>query len=117
MKRIAVATEKDVVSGHFGLCEDFMYYTTDGGHITKIERFPNPGHRPCELPEKVVAQGADIIISGKLGKAAAEIFEHMGVKVIIGAEGETREVVDAYIHGDLESKGEYCDAWTCEFFS
>ena len=117
MKRIVVAADKDVVSGHFGLSDDFMYFSTDGEKITKIERFPNPGHRPCELPEKIIEHGADIIIAGKLGKAAAEIFEKKGVQVIIGAEGETREVVDSYIHGDLLSHGEYCDAWTCEFFS
>jgi predicted Fe-Mo cluster-binding NifX family protein len=118
MKRIAVAAEKDVVSDHFGLCEDFLYYNTDGEKITKIERFHNPGHRPCELPEEVIAHGGiDTIISGKLGKEAARIFQDKGVEVIIGAEGEAREIVDSYIHGKLHSEGEFCDAWTCEFFS
>ncbi len=117
MKRIAVATEKDVVSDHFGLCEDFVFFNTDNGKITKIEKFANPGHVPCELPEKIMAKGADTIISGKLGKTAAEIFKMHGVDVITGAAGETREVVDAYIHGDLKSTGEFCDAWSCEFLS
>jgi predicted Fe-Mo cluster-binding NifX family protein len=117
MKRIAVAAEKDVVSGHFGLCEDFLFYNTEDGKITKIEKFDNPGHRPCELPEKIIDKGVDTIISGKLGKAAAEIFQKRGVNVVIGATGEAREVVDQYIHGNLHSEGDFCDAWTCEFFS
>lgn len=119
MKRIAVAAEKDVVSGHFGLCEDFLYYNTDGEKITKIERFHNPGHRPCELPETVMTHGGriDTIIVGRLGKEAAKIFKDKGVEIILGAEGETRKIVDEYIHGELHSEGDYCDAWTCEFFS
>jgi predicted Fe-Mo cluster-binding NifX family protein len=40
-----------------------------------------------------------------------------GVEVVVGASGEAREVVDAYIHGDLKSTGELCDAWNCEFLS
>ncbi|HLW22017.1 MAG TPA: NifB/NifX family molybdenum-iron cluster-binding protein [Sphaerochaetaceae bacterium] len=117
MKRIAVAAEKDVVSDHFGLCEDFMFFNTENGKITKIEKLVNPGHVPCELPEKIIANGADTIISGNLGKNAANIFKMNGVEVVVGASGEAREVVDAYIHGDLKSTGELCDAWNCEFLS
>ncbi len=119
MKRIAVAAEKNVVSDHFGLSEDFIYYDTDGEKITKVERFHNPGHRPSELPEKIIEHGGkiDTIISGKLGREAAKIFEHEGVEIIIGAKGDTRNIVDSYISGKLHSKGEFCDAWMCEFFS
>jgi predicted Fe-Mo cluster-binding NifX family protein len=119
MKRIAVAAEKNVVSDHFGLSEDFIYYDTDGVKVTKIERFHNPGHRPSELPEKIIAHGGkiDTIISGKIGKEAAKIFQNEEVEIIIGAKGETSEVVDSYIKGTLHSEGEFCDAWMCEFFS
>ncbi len=117
MKRIAVAAEKDVVSGHFGFCEDFMFFNTEDGKITKIEKFANPGHVPCELPDTIIAKGATTIITGNLGREAAKKFEKQGVEVVIGVTGETREVVDAYIHGHLHSQGEYCDAWNCEFLS
>jgi len=118
MKRIAVAAEKSEVSGHFGLSEDFIYYDTDGKNITKVERFPNPGHRPCELPEKIISHGGNIdtVISGKLGKEAAKIFQDKGVEIIIGAKGEVKQIIDSYLSGDLHSTGEFCDAWTCEFF-
>ena len=119
MKRIAVAAEKNEVSEHFGLSEDFIYYDTDGEKIIKVERFHNPGHRPSELPEKIINHGRkiDTVISGRLGNEAAKIFMHDGVEIIIGAKGDIAKTVDSYLHGSLHSEGEFCDAWTCEFFS
>ncbi|MGI6433712.1 MAG: NifB/NifX family molybdenum-iron cluster-binding protein [Sphaerochaetaceae bacterium] len=116
MKRIAVAVEKDVVSGHFGLCENFLLFDTKEGHICKIEKFKNPGHRPCELPEFVQHTGANILITGRMGKAAADEFKKLDIPYIIGAQGEARAVVDAFLSGKLLSSGELCDAWGCEFF-
>lgn len=116
MKRIAVAAEQDVVSNHFGLCENFLIFSTEDGKIRKIEKVANPGHLPCELPEFVSHVGADVVITGSMGKSAASQFALLHIPYVIGAKGEARAAVDAFIHGDLESKGELCDAWTCEFF-
>lgn len=116
MARIAVAVDKDVVSSHFGLCENFLIFNTDDGHISKIEKVANPGHKPCELPEFIEHMGADLIISGNMGKSAATRFRLMHIPIIIGAKGEARAAVVSYLDGKLESSGELCDAWSCEFF-
>ncbi|MDC7246702.1 MAG: NifB/NifX family molybdenum-iron cluster-binding protein [Sphaerochaetaceae bacterium] len=118
MRRIAVAADNNTVSGHFGLSEEFIYFDTEGETVTNIERVHNPGHRPTELPEKVMDHKGkiDTIIAGRLGKEAAKIFEREGVEIIIGAEGEPEHIIDSYIRGELHSKGEFCDAWMCEFF-
>lgn len=116
MKRIAVAADKDVVSSHFGLCENFLVFDTDEGKIQKIEKIANPGHKPCELPEFIEDLGAEMIIAGNMGKSAASRFRLMHIPFIIGAKGEARAAVVSYLDGNLNSTGELCDAWTCEFF-
>jgi predicted Fe-Mo cluster-binding NifX family protein len=116
MKKIAVAVDRDFVSSHFGLCENFLIFNTEGGKISKIEKIANPGHRPCELPEFVSSIGADIIITGNMGKTAASRFNLLHIPYVIGAEGEARAAVVSFLEGSLISSGELCDAWTCEFF-
>ncbi len=116
MKRIAVAVDKDVVSSHFGLCENFLVFETDEGKICKIEKFAKPGHKPCELPEFVEDVGAEVIITGNMGKTAASRFKLMHIPYFIGVKGEAKSAVLSYLNGDLTSTGELCDAWTCEFF-
>ncbi|MGI6467181.1 MAG: NifB/NifX family molybdenum-iron cluster-binding protein [Sphaerochaetaceae bacterium] len=116
MKRIAVAVDKDVVSAHFGLCEKFLVYETDGDKIHKIEKIKNPGHKPCTLPKFIKEIGADLLITGNMGKTAASNCVLLHIPYIIGAEGEARAAVSNYLCGNLESQGELCDAWTCEFF-
>jgi len=116
MKKIAVASEGSRVSDHFGLCKDFMIYSVDGARINHVEMIANPGHKPCELPEFVETTGATTLITGSMGKAAAENFHRMGIEVILGVKGESEQVVQTYLKGELESTGNLCDSWICEFF-
>ncbi len=116
MKTIAVATDNNSISEHFGLCEKFVFFTTDGKKITKTENIPNPGHRPCELPNYIKEAGATVIISGAMGTTAAANCENIGVDVIVGAAGDIKAAVQSFLTGNLVSTGELCDAWTCEFF-
>lgn len=116
MKVIAVATDNSMVSEHFGLCEKFVFFETEGKKISKIEKVPNPGHRPCELPEFVAKTGAHVIIAGNMGNTAAENCKTIGLDVIVGASGDVEAAVQALLKGQLVSTEEFCDAWTCEFF-
>ena len=53
-------------------------------------------------------RGAEVIISGGMGGGAVDIFNERGVEVIVGAEGDAREAVEAYLKGELESTGSIC---------
>lgn len=116
MKTIAVATDNNIISEHFGLCERFVFFKTDGNTITQIEKIPNPGHRPCELPDYIGKAGANVIIVGGMGTTAAANCKNIGIDVIIGASGDAEEAVQSFLKGQLVSSGELCDAWTCAFF-
>ena len=50
MLKIAVASDRGMVTGHFGHCEGFMFFDTDNKQIIKSETIANPGHRPGFCP-------------------------------------------------------------------
>jgi predicted Fe-Mo cluster-binding NifX family protein len=60
--KIAVACEKEIVTEHFGHCENFNIYETDGNKIVKSESVKNPGHRPGFLPNFLNDMGVNVII-------------------------------------------------------
>lgn len=106
--RIAVASNGTQVTGHFGHCENFIFFDIEDGKIVKEESIPNPGHRPGFLPNFLADNGVEVIISGGMGGGAIDIFNERNVEVIIGAVGESRENVEKYIAGQLESTGSVC---------
>lgn len=116
MRKIAVASEGNAVSEHFGFCKDFTIFSVEGSHIEQSESIANPGHKPCVLPEFIISNKVDTIIAGNMGKAAVEKFQGQGITVILGAKGETKDAVERFLQGDLVSNNTSCTSWICEFF-
>ncbi len=108
MRKIAVASERKMVTGHFGHCENFMIFDTEDGKIIKSESVPNPGHRPGFLPVFLSDLGVNVIISGGMGGGAIDIFNSKNIEVITGASGSAEDAAKSYIAGELESTGSVC---------
>ncbi|NLP46478.1 MAG: dinitrogenase iron-molybdenum cofactor [Epulopiscium sp.] len=106
--KIAVASEKNQVTQHFGHCENFNIFDIEGDQIVKNESIPNPGHKPGFLPNFLNDIGIDVIISGGMGGGAVEIFNEKGIEVITGAQGDAKESVELYLQGKLKSTGSIC---------
>jgi predicted Fe-Mo cluster-binding NifX family protein len=106
--KIAIASDNGLVTGHFGHCEEFLIYDIESGEIVNREKIPNPGHVPGFLPKFLNEQGVNLIISGGMGSGAVDIFNSLGIEVVIGARGKVEEVVSAYLAGKLESTGSIC---------
>lgn len=106
--KIAVASDKGQVTGHFGHCETFEVFDSENGKIVKEESIPNPGHKPGFLPNFLNDKGINTIISGGMGGAAVDIFNEHNIEVIIGAKGDAKESAKAYLNGDLKSTGSVC---------
>ena len=106
--RIAVASNGTQVTGHFGHCENFIFFDVEGGKIVKEESVANPGHKPGFLPNFLADNGAEVVISGGMGGGAVDIFNERNVEVIIGAVGDSRENVEKYLAGELKSTGSVC---------
>ncbi len=108
MLKVAVASERKQVCGHFGHCESFEVFETENGKIIKQESVANPGHRPGFLPNYLHELGVNTIISGGMGGGAVEIFNEHNIEVIIGARGASEEAVKEYLAGNLASTGSVC---------
>lgn len=108
MLKVAVACENKMVCGHFGHCETFEVYETENGKIVNQESIPNPGHRPGFLPNFLHEIGVNTIISGGMGGGAVDIFNGHNIEVILGAQGDSRRVVEEYLAGNLPSTGSVC---------
>lgn len=106
--RIAVAAMGNEVAQHFGHCENFILFDAENGKITSENSIPNPGHRPGFLPNFLADKGAEVIIAGGMGGGAVDIFNERNVEVIVGAQGNAREAVEAYLKGELVSTGSIC---------
>ncbi len=108
MIKIAVASENKMVTGHFGHCEEFMIFDSENNEIVKSENVPNPGHKPGFLPNFLADNGVNVIISGGMGGGAVDIFNSRNVEVIVGATGDAKAAVLAYLKGELKSTGSVC---------
>lgn len=109
MKKIAVASEGAVVTGHFGNCRNFLIFTCGENGIESVEDVANPGHKPGFLPNFLADQDVSVVICGGMGVHASEIFNSRGVEVILGASGDSRAAVEAYLKGTLQSVGIPCE--------
>src|SRR5690554_8162372 len=106
--KIAVATDNGCVSQHFGHCECFHVFTSENERIIKSQIVANPGHRPGFLPNFLADLGVNVIISGGMGGGAVNIFNGRNIEVIVGARGDAKAAVEAYLQGSLKSTGSVC---------
>ncbi|MEQ8175608.1 MAG: iron-sulfur cluster carrier protein MrpORP [Syntrophomonadaceae bacterium] len=106
--RIAVASENDMVTEHFGHCLNFNIFEAQNNQIINGQSIPNPGHKPGFLPNFLYDLGVKVIISGGMGASAIDIFNEKGIEVIVGARGEARTAAQQYLDGVLKSTGSVC---------
>ncbi|MFA7032532.1 MAG: NifB/NifX family molybdenum-iron cluster-binding protein [Bacilli bacterium] len=110
MIKIAVASEKEVISQHFGFCSNFNIYDVENKQILKKEVLSNPGHQPGFLPHFLKDRQVNVVICGGIGGGAIQIFNEENIEVITGANGLAEEAVKAYIAGKLKTTGSVCHA-------
>lgn len=108
MMKIAVASDNEMVTEHFGHCEGFMIFDIENKKIIRSETIANPGHKPGFLPNFLNEMGVNVIISGGMGGGAIDIFNEKNIEVIVGARGSANEAAEAYLQGSLKSTDSVC---------
>jgi predicted Fe-Mo cluster-binding NifX family protein len=107
--RIAVASDGDKVSLHFGKCPEYRVFHIEEGKVLKQETLKNPGHEPGVLPKFLANHGINCIIAGGMGPRAENLFTSYNVKVIKGALGSVDDVVESYLAGTLKTGESSCE--------
>ena len=106
--RIAISTDGDSVSPHFGRCPSFTIVDIENGNIVKKETIDNPGHHPGFLPQFLHEKGVSYIIAGGMGQRAVQLFEQQEIEVIVGISGRIEDVVQKIANGTLEGAESLC---------
>jgi predicted Fe-Mo cluster-binding NifX family protein len=106
--KIAIATDNNNVSEHFGRCPSYTIFETKENMITNKKKIDNPGHEPGKIPNYLNDLGIKVIIAGGMGQKAVSLFEEYDIKVIVGATGKIEDVMKSYIENNLVSKESTC---------
>lgn len=110
--RIAIPVAGGRLAMHFGHCEQFALLDVDAeaNKVTRTELLTPPPHEPGVLPRWLHEQGANVIIAGGMGQRAQQLFADNGIKVVVGAPGDTPEqIAEAYLKGSLQAGENVCD--------
>lgn len=100
--KVAISSDGDYVSSHFGRCPYFTIVEIEGEKVLKKEVVENPGHQPAFLPQFLSEKGVNCIIAGGMGGRATALFAEVGIEVIVGVSGKIDEVIDKLLKGDLK---------------
>ena len=109
MKRIAVTYDNGQVFQHFGRTEAFKVYEVEDDKVINSEIVESNGVGHGALAGLLADNTIDVLICGGIGGGAMAALEDRSIEVCAGAQGDTDEVVEAYLKGELETAGVTCD--------
>ncbi|MGB9716630.1 MAG: NifB/NifX family molybdenum-iron cluster-binding protein [Thermodesulfovibrionales bacterium] len=106
--RVAISTDGDYVSAHFGRCPSFTIVDVEDGLIRNKKILDNPGHQPGYLPEFLHQKGVECIVAGGMGVRAQELFREAGIQVILGVQDKIDDVIEQLKKGVLKGGESLC---------
>lgn len=104
MKLCISSTQNDLdasVDPRFGRCQYFLFVNTE---TMSFEAVGNPafiagGGAGVQAAQLVANKGADVVITGNVGPNAFQALQAAGLKIVTGAQGTVRDVIDGFKEG------------------
>ena len=106
--KIAVTYDNGEVFQHFGRTEHFKVYEVENQKVISSEVIGSNGTGHGALAGLLAGEGIDVLICGGIGGGAQTALAEAGIELIAGAQGDTDEVVEAFLRGELISTGANC---------
>ena len=106
--KIAISTDGEDVSAHFGRCPCFTIVEIEGGRVLSKEVLENPGHQPAFLPRYLSEKNVSCIVAGGMGRRAETLFAENGIQTIVGISDRVDEVIEKLVSGTLEGGESLC---------
>ena len=107
--KIAISTDSEKVSEHFGRCPEFTIVEIKDNKIKNKKVIENPGHMTGFLPKYLKEHRVDYVIAGGAGFRAQKLFKQSGIKLITGIQGEIDKIIDSFIKGNLKQGNDFCN--------
>lgn len=109
--RIAISADSNdglnsTVAHHFGRCPYFVLIDVEDDEVQDVNVVDNPyysAHQPGQVPGFIKEQGADVMLSGGMGRRAIQFFEQYGIESATGATGTAGSALECYLSGDMAS--------------
>lgn len=106
--RIAISTDGEFVSAHFGRCPSFTLVDISDGKMVRKEVLANPGHEPGFIPQFLHEKGAQCIVCGGMGARATVFFDDLGIDVVLGVDGRVTDAIRKLEEGSLKGGASLC---------
>ena len=106
--KIAVTYDNGEVFQHFGRTEQFKVYEVEDQKVISSAMIESNGTGHGALAGLLAGEGIEVLICGGIGGGAQTALAEAGIELIAGAQGDTDEVVEAYLRGELISTGANC---------
>ena len=81
--RIAIATDENSVSAHFGRCLCYTIVDIEDGKALNRIMVSNPEHSPGFLPGFLASKGVGCVIAGGMGPRAVDLFSQHSIQTIL----------------------------------
>lgn len=107
--KIAVTYDNGNVFQHFGKTEYFKIYEVEENKVVSSEVMSSNGSGHGALAGLLADSSVDVLICGGIGGGAQSALAEAGVELCAGAQGNTDEIVEAYLRGELVDSGVNCN--------
>lgn len=108
--KIAVPTRGRIVDNHFGHCEVFTVFTIHENQVSDISLIPSPNGCGCKsnIASVLREEGVELMLAGNMGDGALNTLKRQQIEVVRGCQGDAFQLVEAYLHNEIEDCGESC---------
>ena len=106
--KIAISTDNEYVSAHFGRCPSFTLVEVVNAEVVNKEMIKNPGHHPGFLPQFFKELGVECIIAGGMGNKARDLFDQYQIQQIVGITGKIEDTISKLVDGTLKGGESLC---------
>ena len=106
--RVAISTDGEFVSEHFGRCPSFTVVDIEDGIVRSTMALENPGHQPGVIPQFLHRKGVNCIVAGGMGMRARGFFDEVGMQAILGITGRIDDVIRKLQNGILQGGESLC---------
>ena len=105
--KIAITCENDTVFQHFGHTPGFAVFEIQDSRITAESRISSGDSGHGALATLLAAENIELLICGGIGGGAINALANAGIQVIGGAEGNVREVAEAFAGNTLKVRSDF----------
>lgn len=107
--KIAMPHLDGELNPHFGTSREFVVFDSENGNITGKKIITNETlHNHGGLALMLKAEGANVVITGGIGRPMAQALQEAGFAVLTGASGDAEQVAKDFLNGTLVTGAAQC---------